>query len=789
MTVTGAGSAHVKASNRLLDKGLSRRSFLAGTGVAAVVPDWLLAHASSTAPLARTGGAARAAAAARASAAGAAVQQAASLPASYVASPPLEKFVRPLRGVFPLDPDGIPVAVPDGRRSYLGGRLVARHYTIAMNEFTDVLHPHLPPTTLWGYHATTTLGGPVPQRHLGGILVAEKNVPVQITFRNALPPQHILPVDRTLMGADDAENRACVHLHGGLVPWVSDGGPFTWFRPKAGVDDPGPFYGPSAESGALNIYRRIDPNLPIGSAEHWYPMRQSARFLWYHDHAIGTTRLNAYAGLASAVLVRDNFERALTLLGLPKFVENGGNEIPLVIQEKIFAPVDDPQFPGSATAAGSLWYPYRYDTSVFGAADGKDPFTLPVSAVPEMFGDTMLVNGVVHPKVALEPRRYRLRVLNATQARFLNLQLYVETVPGSGLPDFAQPGPDFLVIGTEGGFLARPVVVPSGRRLDVTVVVDPDTDEVVGREVDPAAPGGSLLTAPAERYDVVVDLSAYAGRSLVLYNDAPAPFPGGGPEWDGPVDASGVLLNQRLLRIDVAPARTGRADPLLRITPSTRLAASPLSGVDRALVGSWATNTTAPLPVPAGVKVRDLTLNELFDEHGRLIQMLGTDMFAAAPAGYTVPDDAMGTPLTAAMMYADAATETPRAGTVEVWRIANLSMDVHPMHFHLVNVQVLSRQPFAEYMVGPDGMGMPMGMGPQRGPEPLELGWKDTVRMNPMEVTTVAMRFDLPPVPFAVPASPRTGGNEFVWHCHILEHEEHDMMRPLVVEGSNPRLR
>lgn len=403
----------------------------------------------------------------------------------------------------------------------------------------------------------------------------------------------------------------------------------------------------------------------------------------------------------------------------------------------------------------------------------------------------MLVNGVVHPRVTLEPRRYRLRILNATQARFLNLQLYVEqaSAPGEGLPDFSRPGPDFLVIGTEGGFLARPVVVPSGRRLDVTTVVDPDTDEVLGRELDPANPGGSLLTAPAERWDVVIDLSAFAGSSLVLYNDAPAPFPGGGAEWDGPVDENGVVLNQRLLRIDVAPKAVGKADPRLYVGPTTRLAASRLSGVDPAIAGSWATNTTAPLPAPSGVTVRYLTLNELFDEHGRLIQMLGTNMFAPPPAGFSLPEDTMTPGLTAAMMYSDAATETPVAGSVEVWQVANLSMDVHPMHFHLANVQVLSRRPFGDYMVDADGMGMPSQLGPARGPDPLELGWKDTVRMNPGEVTTVAMRFALPPVPFAVPESPRTGGHEFVWHCHILEHEEHDMMRPLVVTGTNPRIR
>ncbi len=124
-----------------------------------------------------------------------------------------------------------------------------------------------------------------------------------------------------------------------------------------------------------------------------------------------------------------------------------------------------------------------------------------------------------------------------------------------------------------------------------------------------------------------------------------------------------------------------------------------------------------------------------------------------------------------------ATTETVTAGSTEVWQIANLSGDTHPIHFHLVNVQVLSRQAFVvnSYSGTPNLQGAPVAPGPE------ERGWKETVRMNPGEVTTVIMQFRLPTVPFVVPPSPRTGGNEYVWHCHILEHEEHDMMRPLVV--------
>jgi spore coat protein A len=164
-----------------------------------------------------------------------------------------------------------------------------------------------------------------------------------------------------------------------------------------------------------------------------------------------------------------------------------------------------------------------------------------------------------------------------------------------------------------------------------------------------------------------------------------------------------------------------------------------------------------------------LTLNEDFDDHGRLIQTLGT----FTQNGF----NNQGLP-TWGLGYLAATTENPSAGAVEVWQIMNLTGDTHPIHFHLVNVQLIQRQPFT---------GDPSSWsytGPPMPPDPNEIGWKETVRMNPGEVTTVVMQFNLPNLPTAAmrnAVSPRTGGHEYVWHCHILEHEEHDMMRPLVV--------
>jgi spore coat protein A len=687
---------------------------------------------------------------------------------AFSTSNALAKFVQPLRGVYPLDPNGIPVAVPDGKRLWKGDDIKAQHYTIDVNQYTDTLHPELGPTTMRGYHSRTNLGGTVPQRHLGGIIIAQKGTPVQITFQNNLTGSHPLMVDTTVMGAELGENRISTHLHGGEVPWISDGGPFAWSDSTGG-------YGTSAQSGAMNIYKAINKNLLPGQSEVYYPNNQSARMMWYHDHAVGITRLNAYAGIASAYILRDKFEASLKALGLPEFIEKGGREIPLVLQDKIFVDaeiaVKDPTWAGVSTP-GSLWYPHEYDLWD-SAPPLTTPFTPPASSVvPEMFGDTMLVNGVVHPFAALEPARYRLRILNACQARFFNLQLYVDN--GSGMPDFTQPGPNFLVIGTEGGFLANPVDVASNRPMNFLPPPDDTT-------VDLANPGGSLLTAPGERWDVIVDFAGFAGKSFILYTDAPAPFPGGDPTFDQN-EAAG-LNTRNIMRFDIGPTVTGPADVPMAITPALPLAANKASGIDPFLVPFGASIVNGAVKLPKRATVRQLTLNEVFDEHGRLAQLLGTNVPAPLPMNYYIDPMNPDNGTNYARAYDDVATETPLAGATEVWQIANLTMDTHPIHFHLVNAQILARQSFTDAngnMLYTNGV--PTYTAPAVGPDATELGWKETIKMNPGEVTTVIMKFKLPKVPFKVPASPRTGGNEYVWHCHILDHEEHDMMRPLIVK-------
>jgi spore coat protein A len=709
---------------------------------------------------------------------------------AYYQSPQIPLFATTLRGA-----GGIPVAAADLTVAPVTG---VKHYTIDIAQFQDQIAPTLGPTTLWGYQPTRFLVGGPQQRHLGGIIVAQRDEPIQITFRNKLfVNKHIIPVDTTIAGANQAVNRTAVHLHGGLVPWISDGGPFDW-------------WGPLGNRGTSFLNNKtLNPFAPFGSAEYYWPMKQSARFMWYHDHAIGITRLNAYAGVATGLLLRDTYEAALVGDGLPNYLELGGNEIPLVFQEKTFVGSNikaaDPTWASCNLQTvtqnpGSLWYAHTYEPGRWALEPGGLALPHP-SCIPEFFGDTMLVNGTVYPHATVQARRYRLRILNATNARWLNLQLYVADGSANGItldinpvsPTYGQPtntafvnaattDSSFLQIGTEGGFLAKPAKVPC----NVPISIPPP--DATGVTIDPSLILHSLLVAPAERPDVIVDFTGYAGQSLILYTDAPAPFPGGDdlndyfPGWNAagnPVNgttAAGFGPNTRILmRFDVVAA-SGAPDLPLTITTATDLTA----GNDPLFV----TPPDLGVPPPADV-TRFLTLNEASDAYGRLIQILGN---AAEPYGspYDGTADYLGYPPGISVTKGHT-EESVLSGDTEVWEIYNTTGDVHPMHFHLVNVQIVNRQN-VDVRVGPPYV----ATGPVIPPEPNEQGWKETVMMFPGTVTRVVMKFDLTNAQIVTspakgsrtiptPASPRTGGMEYVWHCHILEHEEHDMMHALVV--------
>jgi spore coat protein A, manganese oxidase len=332
-----------------------------------------------------------------------------------------------------------------------------------------------------------------------------------------------------------------------------------------------------------------------------------------------------------------------------------------------------------------------------------------------------------------------------------------------------------------------------------------------GSSLNPSLIKASLIVAPAERPDLIVDFSSVApGTKVILYNDAPAPFPSGDDRNDyfpgynfqgqndnpagafglgNPVNEStsaGFGPNSRVLMRFNVTAATGQDSPLA-IDNTTPLAI----GIDPSLLPSWGFTNHTAISSPK----RMLTLNEYFDENGRLIQILGNSENpngspydgAAAYLGYA------GSPPTAV----GATVENVKEGDTEVWEIYNNTGDVHPMHFHLVNVQLINRQTFD---IGPRTF---LPTGNIIPPAANELGWKETVQMYPGTVARVIMKWDLAPIvdkdlnpvttsangsvqlPITMgqpPPSPRTGGNEYVWHCHILEHEEHDMMHALVVK-------
>jgi spore coat protein A, manganese oxidase len=676
----------------------------------------------------------------------------------FTQSPVLRKFIAPLPG---LGSNGIPLASADTH--VVPG---ADFYNLAAVEFEQLMHPDLPnPTRLWGYMDMATKKN----AYLGPIIVGQRGRPVVMNMQNRLPARHILPVDSSLMGAEmaQAQNRIAVHLHGGFVPWTMDGNPYSWFTPEAKAG------GKPGTAGECFI--NVATN-QAGTAQYYYPNNQSARLMWYHDHALGITRLNAYAGLASGYLLIDPVMTQLTSGNAP-VVPPLNYTIPLIIQDKSFKLKAD-----AWGRAGDLWYPSKYESTELPTgrwdlgvpADGFTPEGKPdePSCVPEFFADTPVINGAAYPYLEVEPRRYRFLLLNGSQARFYNLNLFYESQTDPKEADLDKPGPAFIQIGNECGLLPAPAVLN-----DPPVLMPYDSDYAV----DPQGPK-NLLLAPAERADLIIDFSeCEPGDLLILYNDAPAPFPGGEPRNDyftndpdetplngAPSTALGKGPNMRTLMQIRVVARTGAEDPYEFDSTYNAL----VDQLPQAYAESHIPYGETDLnPEGPGITYKNKTLNEDFDEYGRLIQRVGNDQ--------KLYKDSY------ARNYQDTPTEVVNKGETQVWDIYNTTGDTHPMHFHLVNVQVIGRADFDASNPSQ------ITFTPQsafRAPDDNERGWKETVRMNPGTVTRVIMKFDLPAVPFYVQNSPRLAqyglnGAEYVWHCHILEHEEHDMMRPLIVKG------
>ena len=746
----------------------------------------------------------------------------------------LNKFQTPLPG---LGLDGIPLAT---KSPGAVGPQPVDVYNLGVAEFSQSI-PGLPNKThFWGYYDLAAPDPAKTQRYLSGVIVATRGTPVLLTVTNQLPNHQLIPIDGTIMAGPNITvrdlplNRIVTHLHGGFTPWISDGTPFQWFTPN-GVHD-------------VSFMNVPGTNPLPGTATYYYPMDQSARLVWYHDHAVGITRTNAYSGIASALIITDAFETYLNAQGL---IPNIGAPylylgIPLVIQDKTFLNIDnDPNYPVAGAQNGDLWYPWEYEANSLPNGKGRwdygpdvgmipAPIPLPpIAEVPEFFADTAMVNGAPYPSLPVTDGTFRFRLLNASQARFWHVNLYeedgttgeIKLVSGNPVP-----GPTMYQIGTEGGFLPAWVAHDNTTPIPLNLAADS-----TGNTANPDGPF-NLLLAPAERADILIDFTGKAGKRYILYGDAPAPFPGGDPRNDyytgdpdftsdlnntyqlsggAPKTLQGqgpntrtimeIVVNSGTNNFELTPAKltalsTALKNNFILGNPGVAPQQAPLlyHGADLATPGPVPLN---PALLPAGTTVRNLTLNEDFDDYGRLIQREGTtsNLGLTTVDGLTVNGlNNQGMP-TWGRSYLDNPTETPNVGAVEVWNIFNRTGDTHPIHFHLVNVQVIQR---ARFNVAPDGSSdFTIDPNSVRGPDANEMGWKETVRMNGVvqtnqdgstvnEVTTVIAKFDLPKVPFTVPFSTRDAfpinSSEYVWHCHILEHEEHDMMRPLVVLGPNP---
>ncbi|GGA53697.1 spore coat protein A [Edaphobacter acidisoli] len=412
-----------------------------------------------------------------------------------------------------------------------------------------------------------------------------------VEWVNKLPLKHFLPVDHTLHGAepDKPEVRCVIHLHGGRTPPGSDGYPEDWV-------------------------------VPGKSLTYHYPNRQDAAMLFYHDHTMGINRLNVYAGLQGMFLVRDEMEDKLNL---PK----GKYEVPLLLCDRFLR------------SDGQLEYPV--------SGNPRSPW------VPEVYSNVMLANGKLSPYLDVEPRKYRFRVMNGSNARFFRLSF------GNLL--------EMDVIGSDQGLLASPVKA------------------------------NRVLLAPAERTDIVFDFRAYAGEKILLRSD------------------SFDIMQFRVASKSVADNSTVPA---------------PLRSIER-------------IPQSHAIRTRRLTLDESMNKVQQSMGMLLNNTPWHMPV-----------------------TEKPRLNTAEIWELVNLTEDTHPIHLHLVKFQLLGRRSFNVFHF--QDKGELIYTGTAIAPTPEEAGWKDTVRCETGQVTRIIVPFEGYP-------------GRYVWHCHILEHEDNEMMRPYEV--------
>ncbi len=575
------------------------------------------------------------------------------------------------------------------------GNVASHDYAIAMKAFyQQVLPSPFPQTLVWGYagNAMDAVAGEslgYLMSSPGASFEAIRGIPINVKWVNMIDGDHMFAVDPTLHWADpnmihhevvmggppftpyppgypQAQSPVplVTHLHGGEVQSTSDGGPDAWFTAD-GRHGPGFYPEVAAQEDNAAIYS--------------YPNAQPATTLWYHDHALGITRLNVMSGLAGFYLLRDADPVSDPIAPI---LPSGKYDMPIVIQDRTF------------NADGTFFF----DT--VGLNVDVHPYWM-----PEFFGNAIMVNGLVWPNMDVDQGVYRFRILDGSNARFYTLSL------SNGMP--------FTVIATDGGYLRSPITATK------------------------------FTIAPGERYEILVDFSGLApGTKVVLGNTAKTPFPNGKPP-------HGATTGQ-IMQFTV----TGSPGPAM---PDLPMYLNPYMG------------STYPSISDPVVKTRYLTLVEIMGANGPLEILLNGQKWDAP------------------------VSETPVLGTAEDWVIVNPTADTHPIHLHLTQFQIVSRQKmdvgayYNDWLALNGGMMMmpfthapeelpvaPYLIGKAKAPSPIEQGWKDTVQMNPGEVTIIRVRFAPVDGSGSYPFDP-TYGPGYVWHCHILDHEDNEMMRPYVV--------
>ena len=649
--------------------------------------------------------------------------------------------------------------------------LTSGNAIVTMEEFKANVLPALTVpgyagTWVWGYRPSTapppSPTAPPADTYIGPVIVATRGTPTEITWVNNLGGTAgtnvafwPVSIDQTLHWADPNGQMgslinytgpipAVTHLHGGEVPPVLDGGPDAWFlsQPASGYT-----------ANGHGFYSKDDPNNTgtANQAIYNYPNTQEAANIWFHDHTLGATRLNVYAGLAGAYILTDNTNNPP-----PGDLNDPNKIIPLVIQDRMF------------DTNGQLYFPN------VGINPTVHPFWL-----PEFVGDTIVVNGKVWPFLEVGPNKYRFLVLNGSNARAYTLDFKVQ---GKG------KSPTFWVIGTDGGYLDTPVPVPQ------------------------------LTVMPGERYDVIVDFAVFrVGTTLLLQNTARTPFPGGAPVNR---NTTGRIMEFRVVAAPTAP--TTSYDPAVGGTLRGGTGQGPA-------IVRLTTNVDTP--------IRRLTLNEVIGAGGPLEVLVNNTKWSGQMNSTQIRADFTPVTIGSNITYY---SELPKEGTTEVWEVINMTADAHPIHLHLVQFQLLSRQPFdaRRYMAAydllfPGGIYIPAfgpplpyagfttdpvtggsplncsepgavcGGNPDPGalglllgvpalPLPQENGWKDTVIMYPGEVTRIMVRWaptDIPiggtgndPSTLHFTFNPNALNHGYVWHCHIIDHEDNEMMRPTQVQ-------